>query len=145
MWSFCLVLFRFLLCSLSGPNSATDTFITAAMLFWLLHLTGVSEFLLASSSDSTLPFLLTGERYPAVRKIAAREKNDSKERADPSFTQKGFSYWKNGTIAFKKHASSNSHKEVEEVSIVLPRTCPDVGEMISSKHSCGDYREVLRK
>ena len=70
-----------------------------------------------------------------MRKIAAREKNDSKERADPSFTQKGFSYWKNGTIAFKKHASSNSHKEVEEVSIVLPRTCPDVGEMISSKHS----------
>ena len=57
------------------------------------------------------------------------------KRADPSFTQRGFAYWKDATIAFKKHASSDCHKEAVEVSIVLPRSCPDVGEMLSSQHS----------
>ena len=30
--------------------------------------------------------------------------------ADPPFVQKGFSYWKDATIAFKKHESSKCHK-----------------------------------
>ena len=69
------------------------------------------------------------------------------KRADPSFTQKGFAYWKDATIAFKKHASSDCHKEAVEVSIVLPRSCPDVGEMLSSHHSQQkkDNRECLLK
>lgn len=57
------------------------------------------------------------------------------KRSDPSFLQKGFSYWKDATIAFKNHESSACHKEAVEVSIVLPSACPDVGEMLSSQHS----------
>ena len=57
------------------------------------------------------------------------------KRADPSFTQRGFAYWKDATIAFKRHESSECHKEAVEVLIVLPCSCPDVGEMLSSQHS----------
>ena len=54
------------------------------------------------------------------------------KRADPAFLEKGFSYWKDATIAFKKHESSDSHKEAVQVSIVIPATCRDVGELLSS-------------
>ena len=47
------------------------------------------------------------------------------KRAHPSFTKKRFAYLKDATIAFKKPASSNCHKEAVEVSIVLPHSCPD--------------------
>jgi len=57
------------------------------------------------------------------------------KRADPSFVQKGFCYWKDATIAFKKHELSECHKEAVQVAIVLPRSCPDVGEMLSSQHA----------
>ena len=57
------------------------------------------------------------------------------KRADPSFVKRGFSYWKDATIAFKKHESSDCHKEALHVSIVLPEACPDVGEMLSSQHA----------
>ena len=57
------------------------------------------------------------------------------KRADPAFVQRGFSYWKDATIAFKKHEMSDSHNEAVEVSIVLPTTCRDVGEMLSAQHS----------
>ena len=69
------------------------------------------------------------------------------KRADPSFMQRGFSYWKDATIAFKKHESSDCHKEAVIVSIDLPRTCPDVGEMLSSQHSQlkKENRECLLK
>ena len=39
------------------------------------------------------------------------------------------------TVAFKKHEFLDCHKEVVEVSIILPRMCPDVGEMLSLQHS----------
>ena len=58
-----------------------------------------------------------------------------KKRAYPSFVKRGFSYWKDATIAFKKHESSDCHKEAVHVSIVLPEACPDVGEMLSSQHA----------
>ena len=57
------------------------------------------------------------------------------KRADPSFVKRGFSYWKDATIAFKKHESSDCHKEAVHVSIVLPEACHDVGEMLSSQHA----------
>ena len=57
------------------------------------------------------------------------------KKADLSFTQKGFTYWKDATSAFKKHASSDCHKEAVKVSIVLPHSCPEFGEMLSSQHS----------
>ena len=57
-----------------------------------------------------------------------RAKKMAAKRADLSYTQKGFTYWKDATIAFKKHASSDCHKEAVEVSTVLPRSCPGVGK-----------------
>lgn len=63
------------------------------------------------------------------------------KRADPFFVQRGLSYWKDATIAFKKHESSDCHKEAVEVSIVVPCVCPDVGEMLSSGHSKAKARK----
>ena len=57
------------------------------------------------------------------------------KRADPAFVQKGFSYWKDATTSFKKHESSECHKEAVHVSVILPRACGDVGEMLSSQHA----------
>ncbi|KAI6654469.1 hypothetical protein LOD99_865 [Oopsacas minuta] len=83
---------------------------------------------------------------PPVREVASKEEMTAK-KADTSFTQKGFSYWKGATIAFKEHASSDCHKEAVEVSIIIPRSCSDVGEMLSSSHSHQkkDNRECLLK
>ena len=66
--------------------------------------------------------------------VFCQGKKKAIKRSDPSFLQRGFSYWKDATIAFKKHESSACHKEAVEVSIVLPSACPDVGEMLSSQH-----------
>ena len=57
------------------------------------------------------------------------------KRADPYFMQRGFSYWKDATIAFKKHESLDCHKEAVIVSIDLPRTYTDVGETLSSQRT----------
>lgn len=57
------------------------------------------------------------------------------------FVQRGLSYWKDATIAFKEHESSDCHKEAVEVSIVVPCVCPDVGEMLSSRHSKAKARK----
>ena len=54
------------------------------------------------------------------------------KRADPSFTQRGFPYWKDVTIAFKKHASFHCQTEAVQVP---PRSCPVVGELFSSQYS----------
>ena len=78
---------------------------------------------------------------------ALQSKRMTAKRADPSFVQKGFSYWKDATIAFKKHESSECHKEAVQVMISLPATCPDVGEMLSSQHAQQkmENRECLLK
>ena len=47
---------------------------------------------------------------------------------------KGFSNWKDATGAFKKHLRSNCHVEAVEAVLVLPKTTPDVGEMLSVGH-----------
>ncbi|KAI6658407.1 Zinc finger MYM-type protein 1-like [Oopsacas minuta] len=69
------------------------------------------------------------------------------KKANSSFTQKGFSYWKDARITFKKHVSSDCHKDAVEMSIIIPRSCSDVGEMLSSSYSQQkkDNRECLLK
>ena len=66
---------------------------------------------------------------------ALRSKRMDMRRGDPSFSYKGFSNWKDGTIAFKKHESSVSHKEAMQVMVTIPSSCPDVGEMLSKQHA----------
>ena len=66
---------------------------------------------------------------------ALRQKKMQLNRGDASFVSKGFSNWKDGTIEFKNHEASASHKEALQVVIVLPTTCPDIGDMMSKQHA----------
>ena len=46
---------------------------------------------------------------------------------------RGFSNWKDGTIA--KHEKSASHTEAVEVVVTLPATTRDVGELLSQQYA----------
>ena len=67
-------------------------------------------------------------------KTLKAKKMTCKQGDNSSFTQTGFSYWKDATISFKKHESSASHKEAVTVTSVYPRSYRDVGELLSSTH-----------
>ena len=56
----------------------------------------------------------------------------SKESA---FLSKGFTNWKDATEGFRKHEKSRCHIDALQVMIVLPKTVPDVGEVLSSAHA----------
>ena len=56
-------------------------------------------------------------------------------QSDAAFITKGFSNWKDGTIAFKNHEVSSCHKEALQVIVVIPSSCPDVGAMLSRHYS----------
>jgi hypothetical protein len=58
-----------------------------------------------------------------------------RSRGDPAFTSNGFKNWKDATISFKNHELSASHKEALQVVVVIPSTCPDVGDMLSREHA----------
>ncbi len=64
-------------------------------------------------------------------------------KRDPAFISKGFSYWKEGTSAFAKHASSACHREATQALVVLPQTAGDVGELLSTAH--GEEKAENRK
>lgn len=53
---------------------------------------------------------------------------------EPAFISKGFSNWKDATIAFKKHELSTCHHEAVDVMITIPATTKDVGEQLSQQH-----------
>lgn len=67
--------------------------------------------------------------------LALRQKKMQLNRGDTSFVSKGFSNWKDGTIGFKNHEASASHKEALQVVILLPTTCSDIGDMLSKQHA----------
>ena len=41
-------------------------------------------------------------------------------KRDPAFLTRGFTYWKEATVAFNKHQSSDCHMEATEAMITLP-------------------------
>ena len=56
-------------------------------------------------------------------------------KREPAFISKGFIYWKEATTAFKKHQSSDCHKEATEALVILPQQIKgDIGEVLSNKH-----------
>lgn len=57
-----------------------------------------------------------------------------RSRGDPAFTSSGFKNWKDATVRFKNHEASASHKTALQVVVVIPSTCPDVGDMLSRTH-----------
>ena len=55
-------------------------------------------------------------------------------RRDSAFISKGFTYWKEGPKAFKKHQESECHREAVDALIILPHCIMDVGEQASVQH-----------
>ena len=56
-------------------------------------------------------------------------------KRDVAFLSKGFLYWKEATIAFNKHQSSQCHHEAHEALVLMPKqVCTDVGELLSQEH-----------
>ncbi len=55
-------------------------------------------------------------------------------KRDPAFNAKGFTYWQDGTTAFKKHQRSDCHREETEVLLLPKQVLGDVGELLSQAH-----------
>ncbi len=43
-------------------------------------------------------------------------------------------YWKEATVAFKKHQDSDCHREANEAIVFLPKMVGNVGEILSKQH-----------
>ena len=78
---------------------------------------------------------------------AYQQKKIHNTKTEQTFISTGFSDWKKATEKFKKHESSQCHKESLEQIIVLPSTSKDIGEMFSSQHAAEKEksRECLLK
>ena len=48
---------------------------------------------------------------------------------------RGFSNWKDATMAVKKHEESSCHREAIEVIITLPATTVHIGTQLSQLHA----------
>ena len=58
-----------------------------------------------------------------------------KGSSDSSFLLAGFKNWKDGTVAFKDHQSSVTHKKALQLVVDIPSSNADVGEMLSSEYA----------
>ena len=67
--------------------------------------------------------------------LALKQKKIQPNRGDTSFISKGCNNWKDGTIGVKYHEASASHKELLQVVVLLPKTCSDIGDMLSRQHA----------
>ena len=70
----------------------------------------------------------------------AEKKFLASTKREPAFIAKGFTYWKEGPKAFKRHQGSNYHREAVDALIVLPLCTKDVGELQSQEHEAGKAR-----
>ena len=69
-----------------------------------------------------------------ICKMAEREeKHKASTKRKPAFISKGFTNWKDATVAFNKYLKSDCHKEAVEIH-ELPKKTGDVGEKLSSEH-----------
>lgn len=65
-------------------------------------------------------------------------------KREPTFINTGFGYWRDATIAFKKHQSSMCHKEASEAIITLPNQIQcGVGEALSKEYK--EEKAINRK
>ncbi|XP_062516170.1 uncharacterized protein LOC134191564 [Corticium candelabrum] len=55
-------------------------------------------------------------------------------KRDPAFNTKGFTYWKDGTTALKKHQTSDCYREASEALLLPKQVLRDVGELLSQAH-----------
>ena len=61
-------------------------------------------------------------------------KNIKTSNAEPAVFSKGFSNWRDATMAFNKHELSACHNEAVDVMITIPATTKDVGEQLSKQY-----------
>ena len=54
---------------------------------------------------------------------------------ESAFIYGGFSNWKDATRCFNKHETSVIHKTAVDVVVTIPKTCGDVGGMLSAAHA----------
>ena len=66
---------------------------------------------------------------------AMKNKGMEKGNSDSSFLFAGFKNWKDGTVAFKDHQSSATHKTALQLVVDIPSSYADVGEMLSSEYA----------
>ena len=52
----------------------------------------------------------------------------SSTKREPGFISKGYTYWKAATTAFKKHQTSDCHREAVEALLVLRQCTKDIAE-----------------
>ena len=64
-----------------------------------------------------------------------REKFFASTKRELAYISSSFTYWKEDTCAFKKHASSDCHREAVQALIVLPKSTYDVGELQNAEHA----------
>ena len=67
-------------------------------------------------------------------------------KREPAFIFKGFTNWKDATVAFNRHLKSDCHREAVEIH-ELPKKTGDVGEKLSTEHKKEKElnREMLRR
>ena len=70
----------------------------------------------------------------------AEKKFLASTKREPAFIAKGFTYWKEGPKAFKRHQGSDCHREAVDALIVLPLCTKDVGELQSQEHEAEKAR-----
>lgn len=66
-----------------------------------------------------------------------------KESAADTFVSKGFTNWKDATVAFQSHQQTKCHKDAVDVVITIPSTTKDVGELLSKEHA--KEKEINRR
>ena len=78
---------------------------------------------------------------------AMKYKGMEKGKSDSSFLYTGFKNWKDGTVAFKDHQSSSTHKTALQLVVDIPANYNDVNEMLSTSYTQGkkDYKQCLLK
>ena len=70
----------------------------------------------------------------ACYKAKAENKLNWASNADEAFISKGFSNWKDASVKFANHESSNCHKEAVLKVVTLPAVTRDVAESLSEQH-----------
>ena len=66
--------------------------------------------------------------------LTDREPLLKSSKHDRAFNTKGFTYWKDGTTAFKKHETSDCHREATEALLLPNQVLEDGGKLLSQTH-----------
>ena len=73
----------------------------------------------------------------------AFQKGKLKESAADAFVSKGFTNWKDATVAFQRHQQTKCHKDAVDIVVTIPSTTKDVGELLSREHA--KEKEINRR